>query len=39
MSLEVKNLGFYYQKNNWIIKDVNLTVNQEEIVGIIAPSG
>ena len=39
MSLEVKNLGFYYQKNNWIIKDVNLTVNQREIVGIVAPSG
>lgn len=39
MSLEVKNLGFYYQKNNWIIKDVNLTVNQGEIVGIVAPSG
>lgn len=39
MSLEVKNLGFYYQKNNWIIKDVNLTVDQGEIVGIVAPSG
>ena len=39
MSLEVKNLKFYYQKNNWIIKDVNLTVNQGEIVGIVAPSG
>ena len=34
MSLKVKNLGFYYEKDKWIFKDVNFELSQGEILGI-----
>ena len=39
MSLKVKNLGFYYEKDKWIFKDVNFELSQGEILGIFGYSG
>lgn len=39
MSLECKKLGFYYEKNKWIFRNVNLTINSGEVVGISGYSG
>lgn len=39
MSLKVKNLGFYYEKEKWIFKDVNFELSQGEILGIFGYSG
>lgn len=40
MQLKVENLSFRYTKKSpWILKDVNLTVNEGERVGIVGPSG
>lgn len=39
MSLEARNLGFYYKKSNWLFRHLNLEVNKGEIVGLQAASG
>lgn len=39
MSLECKNLSFYYEKNKWVFRDVDLTINPGEVVGISGYSG
>lgn len=39
MALTVKNLGFYYKKDNWIFKDINFEINKGEILGIFGYSG
>lgn len=40
MRLELKNVSFRYtEKSPWILKDVNLTVDSEERVGLVGPSG
>lgn len=39
MVLQVKNISFGYNKHKDIIKDFNLSINSNERVGIIAPSG
>ena len=40
MRLEAKNVHFRYtEKSPWILKDVSLTVEEGESVGIIGPSG
>ncbi len=39
MSLKVKNLGFYYEKDEWIFKDLNFELAQGEILGIFGYSG
>ena len=39
MRFEVNDVGYYYEKNNWVIRHVNLHVESTERVGLIAPSG
>jgi len=39
MLLKAENIGFQYNKNSWILKDVNLILQSGEIVGISGPSG
>jgi len=39
MQLEAKNLGFGYDKNNWIFKHISLSVESGEIVGLTGNSG
>lgn len=39
MQLEAKNISFRYGDGPYLFKDVNLTVEQGEIVGLTAPSG
>jgi len=39
MLLKAENIGFQYKKNSWILKDVNLTLQSGEVVGISGPSG
>jgi len=38
-SIEVKNASFYYDKESYILKDINLTINKSEILAIVGPSG
>lgn len=39
MTLECKNLGFYYEKSKWLFRNVDLTINPGEVVGISGYSG
>lgn len=40
MRLDVKNVSFRYSKKSpWILKDVSLSIEEGERVGIVAPSG
>lgn len=39
MSLTCENLGYYYQKNNWLFKDVSLSISPGEILGLSGYSG
>jgi peptide/nickel transport system ATP-binding protein len=39
MALIGENLGHYYQKERWIIKDINLSVAPGEVVGLSGYSG
>lgn len=40
MQLKAENISFRYsKKEDWILKDVNVTINQGERVGIVGPSG
>ena len=39
MLLKAENISFQYDKNSWILKDVSLTLQSGEIVGISGPSG
>ncbi|VTS12457.1 ABC transporter ATP-binding protein [Streptococcus pseudoporcinus] len=39
MSLEVKKLGFYHDKEPWLFKDINLIVEPGHILGIFGQSG
>lgn len=39
MRLEARNVSFRYGKGPWILKDVNLIVEQNERVGVTGPSG
>lgn len=39
MQFEVRNLGFYYEKENWILRNVNFSVESGERVGLVGPSG
>lgn len=39
MRIEVKNISFRYNKGPWILKDVSLSVEPGERVGLIGPSG
>lgn len=39
MLLEGKNIGFRYGKGPWILRNMNITIESGEVVGIMAPSG
>lgn len=39
MLLKAENINFKYGVDKYILKDINLSVNSGEIVGIVAPSG
>jgi len=39
MQLEAKNVGFYYKRNHWLFRNVNVQINPGEIVGLVGPSG
>lgn len=39
MALETKNLGFYYEKNRWIFKDINLSLESKTITVLLGDSG
>lgn len=39
MILEAKDVSFYYEKDKYLFKDVNIAINQNEIVGIYGYSG
>jgi ATP-binding cassette, subfamily B, bacterial MsbA len=38
-SIEIKDASFYYDKDNYILKDINLTINKSEILAVVGPSG
>ena len=37
--IKLENISFHYNKNNPILKNLNLVINKGEIIGIIGPSG
>lgn len=39
MSLSVKNLGFYYNKDEWVFRDINFELSEGESMGIFGYSG
>ena len=39
MILKAENINFKYRGDKYILKDINLSVKNDEIVGIVAPSG
>ncbi len=39
MLLEAKNISFRYRQGQWILKDVTLSVDEGERVGLVGPSG
>lgn len=39
MALEAKKLGYYYNKNEWIFRDIDLKIQRGEILGIFGYSG
>jgi len=39
MLLKAENINFKYRGDKYILKDINLSVKNSEIVGIVAPSG
>ena len=39
MQLRAENINFKYRDDKYILKDINLSVNSDEIVGLFAPSG
>ena len=39
MLLKAENINFKYRGDKYILKDINLSVRSDEIVGIVAPSG
>jgi peptide/nickel transport system ATP-binding protein len=39
MHLEAKNISFRYAQSPWVLKDLNISIKQGEVVGLIGPSG
>lgn len=39
MQLDGLNLSFQYEKNNWLFRNVDFSVNAGEVVGLMGPSG
>jgi len=39
MPLEARNVGYGYDKNHWIFRELNLGLEQGQVVGLWGPSG
>ncbi|MDQ0256692.1 peptide/nickel transport system ATP-binding protein [Evansella vedderi] len=39
MQLEARNVSFRYRRKKWLFRDINLTVQPGEVVGLAGPSG
>lgn len=39
MALTGENLGFYYNKDQWVLKNMNIEISQGEVVGLSGYSG
>ncbi|RKD23002.1 peptide ABC transporter [Ammoniphilus oxalaticus] len=39
MSLKASNLSFRYGRGPWLFRDVNMTIEPGEVVGLVGPSG
>ena len=39
MIIDIKNLGFYYIKGKYILKDINLSIHQNEKIALIGEIG
>ncbi|MFJ8236028.1 ABC transporter ATP-binding protein [Ureibacillus sp. NPDC094379] len=39
MQLKAQNISFRYEKERWLFKNANFTLNSGEIVGLVGPSG
>lgn len=39
MALVGENLGFYYKKNHWLFRNININIHHDEILGISGYSG
>ncbi len=39
MSIKGNNLGFYYRKNDWLFRHLNIEISHKEILGISGYSG
>ena len=39
MLLKANNINFKYRGDKYILKDVSLKIDSDEVVGIVAPSG
>jgi len=37
--LECKNIGFYYNRSNWLFRNIHLSIERGEIIGIYGKSG
>lgn len=38
-NIKLKNLNFFYEKENYILKDLNLKINKGEFIGLMGKSG
>ena len=37
--IEVNDVAHYYEKDNWVLENINLTINRNDFVGIIGQNG
>ena len=39
MQLKAQSINFKYRDDEYILKDIDFTINSGEVVGLVAPSG
>lgn len=39
MQLDAENIGFYYERNQWLFRAVHFSIKRGEVVGLLGPSG
>lgn len=39
MLLEANNIGYYYRRDQWVLRNVNIRMTTDEVVGLAGPSG